>query len=292
MNHRPAPSGAGGRLPTSTWVLLRGLTREAGHWGGFGATLARALAAGAPDGRPPRIVALDLPGAGEWHRQACPTTVAAMLPVCRARLHALGVGGPVHLLGLSLGGMVATAWAVAHPQDVAALVVANTSLRPHSPVQQRLQPRQLLGLLRLLAARDPWAAERAILALTSARPADHAAVLADWVAIRQARPVTAANALRQLWAAARFSHRGAPPAVPTLVLGSAADALVSPRCSQALAAAWGCAFAQHPSAGHDLPLDDGDWVAGQVVRWLAGGPGSPAIVPTNPPPSDAAQSRA
>ena len=52
-------------MTTKTWVLLRGLTREAGHWGGFGATLARALAAGAPDGRPPRIVALDLPGHGE-----------------------------------------------------------------------------------------------------------------------------------------------------------------------------------------------------------------------------------
>lgn len=253
----------------STWVLLRGLTREAGHWGAFGTQLAQALARHAPGGAPPRILMLDLPGAGVLHRRPCPLSVPAMLPACRAQLQALGVGGPVHLLGLSLGGMVATAWAAAHPQEVASLVVVNTSLRPHSPVQQRLQLRHLPHLLRLLAPRDALAAERAILALTSAWPQRHAAVLPEWQAIRQARPVSAANALRQLWAAARFSHPGVPPPVPTLVLGSAGDALVSPRCSEALAAAWGCAFARHPAAGHDLPLDDGAWVAERVADQLA-----------------------
>jgi len=24
----------------------------------------------------------------------------------------------------------------------------------------------------------------------------------------------------------------------------------------------------HPEAGHDLPLDDGAWVAGQIRAWL------------------------
>lgn len=260
----------------ATWVLLRGLTREAGHWGGFGAQLAQALGQAvqtpteAGIAALPRIVTLDLPGAGALHRQACPGQVKAMLPACQVQLRALGVNGPVHLLGLSLGGMVATAWAAAMPQQVAALVLVNTSLRPHSTLQQRLQLRHLPQLLRLLAPPDALAAERTILALTSAWPQRHAAVLAHWVAIRQARPVRAANALRQLWAAARFAHRGVPPPVPTLVLGSAGDALVSPRCSQALAAAWGCAFAQHPAAGHDLPLDDGPWVAAQVALWWAG----------------------
>jgi hypothetical protein len=27
----------------------------------------------------------------------------------------------------------------------------------------------------------------------------------------------------------------------------------------------------HPSAGHDLPLDDGVWVAQAVAKWLAAG---------------------
>ena len=43
------------------------------------------------------------------------------------------------------------------------------------------------------------------------------------------------------------------------------DRLVSPRCSQRLAAAWKVPLALHPSAGHDLPLDDPDWLLAQLV---------------------------
>ena len=53
-----------------------------------------------------------------------------------------------------------------------------------------------------------------------------------------------------------------------LVLASAADALVDPRCSQRVAQAWGCVLRTHPSAGHDLPLDDGEWVVREVSAWL------------------------
>jgi hypothetical protein len=35
----------------------------------------------------------------------------------------------------------------------------------------------------------------------------------------------------------------------------------------ALAGAWGAALRVHPTAGHDLPLDDGGWVAEQISTW-------------------------
>jgi len=250
----------------TTWVLLRGLTREQGHWGRFPAQLATALAGTQPD---LRVVAVDLPGAGVLWRQRCPLQVAAMVPACRAQLQALGLAPPYRLLGLSLGGMVAAAWALAQADEVAACVMVNTSLRPFSPPQQRLQLRHGPRLLRLLAPRDPRQAEATILQLTSAQPQRHAAVLADWVAIRQARPVSAANALRQLWAAARYRQPSPPPGLPVLVASSAGDRLVDPRCSWRLAAAWGCTLALHPDAGHDLPLDDGPWLARQVADWAA-----------------------
>jgi pimeloyl-ACP methyl ester carboxylesterase len=80
--------------------------------------------------------------------------------------------------------------------------------------------------------------------------------------------VSGANALRQLWAAARFSTPRAAPQLPLLVLASAADGLVDPRCSQRLAQAWGAPMRTHPTAGHDLPLDAGAWVACEVAAWL------------------------
>jgi pimeloyl-ACP methyl ester carboxylesterase len=71
-------------------------------------------------------------------------------------------------------------------------------------------------------------------------------------------------------AAARFS---APekPEVPLLILAGARDRMVWPGCSRRLARAWNADFALHPAAGHDLPLDDGDWVAKEVRHWLARG---------------------
>jgi pimeloyl-ACP methyl ester carboxylesterase len=57
--------------------------------------------------------------------------------------------------------------------------------------------------------------------------------------------------------------------VPLLVLSSAGDQLVDPRCSTRLAHAWQAPHAIHPNGGHDLPLDDGPWVAQEVAKWLA-----------------------
>jgi hypothetical protein len=81
--------------------------------------------------------------------------------------------------------------------------------------------------------------------------------------------VSAANALRQLWAAARFVAPPAPPRARVLVLTSARDGLVDTRCSLALARAWRCEIESHPWAGHDLSLDDAPWVIDQVRRRFA-----------------------
>lgn len=130
--------------------------------------------------------------------------------------------------------------------------------------------RCLPRLLRLLALGDGLAIERAVLQLTSQRPERHDHAPADWLAIRRARPVSSANALRQLLAAARYRWDGPPPALPVLVLRSARDGLVDPACSQRMAEAWQADLLTHPDAGHDLALDDGPWLAAQVAAWTAG----------------------
>ncbi|MGH8848072.1 MAG: alpha/beta fold hydrolase, partial [Polaromonas sp.] len=86
---------------------------------------------------------------------------------------------------------------------------------------------------------------------------------------RQDAPVSAANACRQLWAAAGFSS-AAVPHCPALVLSSRADQLVHPHCSARLARAWQAEHHEHPWAGHDLPHDDAAWVCQRVAGWLGG----------------------
>jgi len=243
------------------WILLRGLTREQRHWGAFVAEFAAAFA-------PAPVITLDLPGNGMLNETSTPTRVLAMAESCRAELRARGMAPPYRVLAMSLGAMVTTAWCAAHSAEIDCAVLINTSLRPFSPAHHRFKPSG--ALLRLaLGWRDPLARERAVLALTSNAPrrSDRDDPLVrEWAAYWRERPVSAANTLRQLWAAARFVAPGTPPCGRVLLLTSTQDGLVDTRCSLALARAWRCEVESHPWAGHDLPLDDPAWVIDAVRR--------------------------
>lgn len=246
-----------------SWLLLRGLTREARHWGGFAGQLAQQLGH-------EEVLALDLPGNGEFYARTSPGSVHGMVDFLRQQLHLKGLQTPCKVLAMSLGGMVAADWAQRYPDEIERLVLINTSMRPFSSVTQRLRPGNWPQLA-LLATRwqDADHAERVIHQLTCNNVTSRDEDLAAWRRIRKSAPVTAANAARQLWAAAGFSCASAAPPCATLVLSSAADQLVHPTCSARLAGAWQATHRQHPRAGHDLPHDDANWVCEQVVAWTA-----------------------
>jgi pimeloyl-ACP methyl ester carboxylesterase len=247
----------------TTWVLLRGLMREARHWGEFPLLFQAAVGARS-------VVAPDFPGNGSLHAQASPTSTAQMAEHCRMQLEQLGYAPPYRVLALSLGAMVAAAWSDRYPGELEKLVLINTSLKPYNPFYHRLRPANYPALARLLllpAARR----ESLVLRLTSNlkhRPELRQEILEQWTAYAEEYPVTRANMLRQLYAAACYRAAAAAPAAPVLLLASRQDRLVDARCSLALAQHWRCAIRLHPLAGHDLPLDDGDWVAQQVREWL------------------------
>jgi len=247
----------------STWVLLRGLTRERRHWGNFPEQLMLEL----PEAR---LITMELPGNGDLNAMNSPVCISEMAANCRAEMKKLGVSPPYNLLAMSMGAMVATAWAEAHPDEIAACVLINTSFGSFSPLHHRLRPRAWPKLVRLLLTVNARRREQIIFRLTSRLSRAPEERIDEWTAIRRSRPVGAWNAWRQLAAAACFQ---APPAAPvaTLVLAGAGDGLVDPRCSLDIARRWKCVMAVHPTAGHDLPMDDGPWVAGTIRAWLASG---------------------
>ena len=243
----------------STWVFLRGLARETRHWGDFPATFQAEITDA-------NIISPDLPGNGQLNHLKSPLSVREMVDYCREELKRRGISPPCHLLGLSLGAMVAVEWATAYPREILPSVLINTSLRPF---YQRLRLHNYRSLLLMATLRsDGEESERAILHMTSTRRDPQSDVINAWVSTRTQNPVTRLNALRQLIAAARYRAPTRPPDVPLLVLAAAKDRLVNPQCSQQLARRWRTAEALHPDAGHDLPLDDGTWVARQVREWL------------------------
>ena len=240
------------------WVLLRGLGREARHWGSLPGLLAAATGS--------RIYTPDLPGNGRLWRQPSASSIAGQLSQLRQQLVTTLRHGPVQVLAISLGGMVALEWATHHPEEVARLALVNTSLAGLAPPWQRLRWQRYPALLRLLW-QDTAMREHGILQITSNLPTRRQAVLHDWQQWQQACPVSASNLLRQLAAAARYRPPTAWPRCPVLLLNSQQDQLVHPRCSQRLAQASGWPLRLHPYAGHDLALDDPLWLAQQVAGW-------------------------
>jgi pimeloyl-ACP methyl ester carboxylesterase len=249
----------------STWVLLRGLMREARHWGDFPTQFQQSLGA-------QQLVTLDFPGNGSLHAQQSASSVADMALHCQAQLKQLGYQPPYHVLALSLGAMVAVEWSQQNPEELERLVLINTSLAPCNPFYHRLRPANYPALIRQLLFGSAAQREQLILRLTSTRSRTEnqkLLLLQQWTAYARECPITRANILRQLRAATSYRALSTTPSVPSLLLAGQQDQLVNVQCSLTLAKQWGSAISLHPTAGHDLPLDDGDWVAQKIKAWLA-----------------------
>lgn len=245
------------------WLLLRGLMREQRHWMEFPQVFTQHLPGA-------QVFMLDAPGMGTQHAQPSPFTMAGITAHFRQRWDALRQAhpGPWGLLTESLGGMVGLQWCWQWPQDFAALVLMSSSAANLSPLHHRLRPLGLLRLLSVALSRDLTRRELRVLRMVS-RGSPHTGDLAKaYAGFLESAPTHVRVALGQLAASAAFQ---APPktGVPTLVLSSVGDEMVSYHCSEALARHLGATLRLHVTAGHDLPLDDGPWVARQVAHWMA-----------------------
>lgn len=252
----------GTELHRGHWILLRGLARHSGHWGAFADQLQQAMGAAS-------VTLLDIAGNGSRRHEASPLSIEAMARDCRwlwQQHHAAARPGPVMVLGLSMGGMVAVEWARQASQEVAGLVLINSSMRPLGWPWQRLRPTSYARLARMFISMqeaDRW--ESGIFSLTAHRADPR--IIRHWERLHAAFPPQRLQVLRQLLAAARYRLPPAKTWPPALVLASERDQLVHPHCSQALASVLGAGLALHATAGHDLPLDDGPWVAACIAAW-------------------------
>ncbi len=235
--------------------------RETRHWGNFPERLAASL----PEAN---ITLLDLPGNGKLHLQRSPTSVTAMANACRQQLLERGLKPPYNLLALSLGAMVSCNWSSHYQGEIERAVLINTSLRPFSPFYHRLRPANYPKLLRLMSGvTDKKTREHLILQATSNRDVS-LALVEQWTEFVQQYPVSRRNILRQLRAATSYKAPLSAPPSQLLILSSDGDHLVNPRCSARLSQQWQVPLQTHPWAGHDLTLDDPEWVIKQIEGWI------------------------
>lgn len=242
----------------ANWLLLRGLSREKRQWGTFPEVL---------EARIPGVKAhrLDLPGVGTENGRHAPALVEEMVDDLRARWAPLREAHPGRwgILGVSLGGMVTMEWVYLHATDFAAAVVVNSSAADLSLPQERLRLSNLPAILRVVGARDPVERELEVLRLTTSTQKENQDIAAEWAGYLREHPVERRVLVRQLVAGMRFRS---PPRLgpPTLFISAAADIFVAPKCTERLARKYGAPHEQHPTAGHDLSMDDAEWLAERI----------------------------
>lgn len=239
------------------FVLIRGLLREKRHWGKFLPLLQQRY----PNAR---ISTPEVPGNGELWQQTSPTTISGMTDALRTQVD---IEQPLVLLTISMGGMVATDWMARFPLEIKSSILINTSLANVAPFYQRLRWQNYLKIAQILGASVEMQ-EKNGLQLTSNLHSTDETVLQNWIQWHRQYPPSAHSAFNQLLASARFRFTD-KPRHPILLLGSQQDRLVDPRCTQNLHRLWHADLFEHPTAGHDLPLDDPQWVIDRTSDWLA-----------------------
>jgi pimeloyl-ACP methyl ester carboxylesterase len=244
------------------WVLLRGLARESAHWGDF----IPLLQATFPDAN---VTLLDLPGTGRFHKEVSPRTIKAITD--SVRRHALDKGclqQPVTILAISLGAMVAWEWMRSYPDDICGASLINTSFADLSPFYHRLRWQSYGKFAALMMKRNVRNQETALLQLVSNHHDQHERIRLAWEKIQNQRPVSLTNFFRQIIAAASYRPGNIKPEQPILLLNGIEDRLVAPICSETIHKKWNLELRSHSWGGHDLPLDDGAWVALQLKNWI------------------------
>lgn len=247
-------------MAADTWILLRGLTRESGHWGDF----FPAFRAAFPDAD---VHALDLPGTGAWHTEPWTGGVADAMERVRAEAaRRAPAGGRRFVFGVSLGGMLTLEWAARYPEELEGIAVGASSARGLSPFWKRMRPGALRNVVLGSFENDVARREAAVVRTICNRSELWDQTALAWAEIQRARPVSRATARAQIRAAMRWP---APARlnVPALFLVGNGDRLVHPDCSRALARRYDAPLVEHPDAGHDLTTDAGEWVIAQLTRW-------------------------
>jgi pimeloyl-[acyl-carrier protein] methyl ester esterase len=242
------------------WLVIRGLGREGAHSKDF----LEKLQLSDPEST---VKCIDLPGAGEFFRLSSPLSINGIAEFVYSQIKN-DRPQERYVLSVSLGAMVWAEVVRLYPECTDGLVLCNSSFANLSPFYHRLQLEAFMHIYRAATAANLQERERAVLDMVSNRP-DRQDFMKPWSEIALERPVSSFNFMKQLFAAATYKVSEQKPPMPVLVLSSACDRMVSPECSKKLAELWDVPIETHPTAGHELWLDDAEWVIEKAKKFFS-----------------------
>ena len=240
--------------------LIRGLGREVRHWGKLGQLMTKEFSF---------THCLELPGFGAKVDEVSPTTIKGCVEELRSEYlevnETLDPDKDSIICSISLGGMVALEWMRSFPQDFKCGIIMNTSAGKISSPLERLKWEGLLNLVKTIKAENKRERERNTFRLVSNRRVDEK-IVDEWVHYAEEVAPDKKNFFRQMKAAFMFS---VPAKIdgPLLFLASKRDRMVDVKCSEDLAHFYKAPIEYHLDAGHDLTLDDPQWVIQKIKNF-------------------------
>lgn len=241
----------------TNWIFLRGLTRGNIHWGDFESIFKKHC----PNSN---LEFLELPGNGTLNLEQTPTNPIEVIKILIAKSKIYSKYDSINLCGISLGGMIALKWSELYPEKFSSVNVINTSLNQFSPFYKRLLPNNYTKILINLILKNEEKNEFFILKTTSNKFQTTKKHLKKFSTFAKVHKITTQNILKQLILANKIKISN-PPLVPLKIICSKNDRLVHFSCSEIISKKYQGIFFIHPSAGHDLPLDEPDWLIQKLL---------------------------
>lgn len=240
------------------WLFLRGLARGVGHWGSFAQQVQERF----PQDE---FEFIDLPGNGARFAESSPLRISDYVKDLRSRCSYVQRGEPFQIFSVSLGSMITVEWMREFPHEVKKAYLVCTSSAGFSPFYERFFVSNIpKGLSVLGRQNDPVVWEKAVLGLIANDHDRREEEMLPMLEYDRANPLQPQNVIRQLLAASRYRFPDKAPGEVQLI-GSYGDRLVSPKCTLRIAEKWGLKATMHPWAGHDIPIDDPQWLMEQLL---------------------------
>ena len=216
-----------------------------------------------------RCVAYDHRGQGESEMPATGLDMDTLTEDAAALIGVLGVG-PVHFVGMSMGGFVGIRLAARHPERMRSLVLVDTAAGPE-PAKNVPRYRRLEWVARWFGTRPVAGKVEAIMHGASARkdPA-RAATLRTW----REHLLRADTAAMNRAVEGVLTRESVVPLLsqircPTLVMVGEEDTATVPARSEEIAAGIaGARLVRIPRAGHMSPIDAPEAVTAQLRGFL------------------------
>lgn len=180
--------------------------------------------------------------------------------------------GPVHFVGLSMGGFVGIRLAARHPERVRSLALLDTAADPE-PRRTIPKYRAMVAVARVFGIPGLLAEQvmRIMFSRTFLADPEMAALRAEWRGRLLSNDTTIYKAVNGVIERESVASELGAIRCPTLVLRGAEDAAIAEHRAQALAEGIaGARFVSIPRAGHTATIENAPAVNRALVDFLAG----------------------